>query len=422
MIALIRNGTLIDGTGGAPVPDAGVLIADNLIRAIGPLSGLSLPDSAIREIDAGGGFILPGFIDSHVHLTLEGFNIARDMATPFSMRFYKSVQYMRRTLEAGVTSVRDAGGADAGMKQAVEEGVVSGPRMQISITPLTITGGHGDSWMLSGDEFHDFPAHPGVPEGRCDGLDGVRLKVREVLRAGADVVKICATGGVISPTDHPSFTQFSPEELDVIVREAACRARTRVMAHAQGTEGIKNAVRAGIQSIEHGIYLDDEAIELMLERGTFLVPTLVALVAILETGERTGMPDYAIRKAREVIGSHRDSINRAHKAGVRISMGTDAGVMPHGTNLRELGLMVGIGMTPMEAIVATTKTAAECLGWEDRVGTLEAGKLADVVITREDPLQDVRSLEKTDNILVVMKGGEVVKDRRGGLDEWAGQS
>jgi len=198
----------------------------------------------------------------------------------------------------------------------------------------------------------------------------------------------------------------------VMVQEAAYRRGVKVMAHAQGAEGVKNAIRAGIYSIEHGIYLDDEAIELMLKHGTFLVPTLIAPLAVLEAGEKGGMPEYGVRKAREVVEAHGDSIGRAHKAGVKIAMGTDAGVMPHGTNLRELGLMVNIGMTPMEAIVATTRTAAECLGWQDRVGTLEPGKLADVVITRSDPLKDIRSLENVENIAVVMKDGQIVIDRR----------
>jgi imidazolonepropionase-like amidohydrolase len=240
----------------------------------------------------------------------------------------------------------------------------------------------------------------------------VRKKVREVLRAGAEVIKICSTGGVLSPTDHPEFTQFSPEELDVIVREAAYRRGIKVMSHAQGAEGIKNAVRAGIHSIEHGIYLDDEAIQLMCERGTFLVPTLLAPVAVLEAGEKGGMPEYGVRKAREAVEAHRESIRRAHQAGIKIAMGTDAGVMPHGTNLRELGLMCNIGMSPMEALVATTKVAAECLGWQDRVGTVQAGKLADLVITKTDPLQDIRSLEQVENIALVMKDGQIVKDRR----------
>lgn len=409
---LIRNGTLIDGSGGAPLPNAAVLVEDDRIRAAGPANSLALPNANIAHVDAGGGFILPGFIDAHVHLMLEGVNIARDMVTPFSFRFYNSVEYMRRTIEAGITSVRDAGGADAGVKQAVEQGIVPGPRMQISISVLTITGGHADGWMRSGNEFNIFPVYPGNPDGRCDGVEDVRRKVREVLRAGAEIIKICSTGGVLSPTDHPEFTQFSPEELDVIVQEAARRRGVKVMSHAQGAEGVKNAVRAGIHSIEHGIFLDDEAIDLMLERGTFLVPTLLAPLAVLEAGEKGGMPEYGVRKARETIEAHSDSISRAHKAGVKIAMGTDAGVMPHGTNLRELGLMCSIGMTPMQAIVATTRVAAECLGWQDRVGTIEAGKLADIVIAKTDPLKDIRSLENTDNIAVVMKGGRIVKDRR----------
>ena len=408
---LIHNGTLIDGQGGNPLLNAAVLIEEGRIVAVDDVESLKLKDDPDNTIDSRGGFILPGLIDTHVHLTLEDFILAPAMATPFSLRFYNSVIYMRRTLDAGITSVRDAAGADAGLKQAVETGVVAGPRVQISTAALTITGGHVDFWMRSGNEFQLLPAYPGFPDGRCDGVDGVRKKVREVLRAGADVVKICTTGGVMSPTDHPDFTQFSPEEIEVVVQEAAYRRGTKVMAHAQGVEGIKNAVRAGVHSIEHGVYLDEEAIQLMLQHGTFLVPTLLAPLAVVETGEQRGIPDHAIHKAREVLNAHKDSISRAHKAGVRIAMGTDAGVMPHGTNLRELGLMVDLGMTPMEAIVATTRTAAECLGWEDRVGTVEVGKLADIVIAKKDPLQDIRSLEDQDNIVLVMKGGDVVKDR-----------
>ena len=409
---LIRNGTLIDGTGKAPLADAAVLVKDNIIQQAGNVNSIRLPDEQINEIDAGGGFILPGMIDTHVHVMLEGVNIARDMVTPFSMRFYNSVKYLRNTIDAGITSVRDAGGADAGVKQAVESGVIVGPRLQISISVLTITGGHGDGWMRSGMEYDLFMPYPGFPSCRVDGVEDCRRKVREVLRAGADVIKICSTGGVLSPTDHPEFVQFSPEELEVIVREASYRNGVKVMSHAQGVEGVKNAIRAGIHSIEHGIFLDDEAIELMLKHGTHLVPTLLAPLAVLEAGEKGGMPEYGIRKSREVIEIHSESISRAHKAGVRIAMGTDAGVMPHGTNLRELGLMVNVGMTPMETIVATTKKAAECLGWENRVGTVEAGKLADIILVKTNPLQDIRSMEKVDNIALVMKDGKIVKDIR----------
>ena len=409
---LIRNGTLIDGTGAEPLPDAAVLLEDNRIRAVGPVRAIQVP-GGVAEIDAQGGFILPGFIDTHVHLMLEGFNIPQMMATPFSFNFYKAIEHMRRTVEAGVTSVRDAGGADLGVKQAVEQGLVLGPRVQISITPLTITGGHGDGWTPSGDTLTLFPAYPGRPDGRCDGPGDVRKKVREVLRAGAEVVKVHATGGVLSPTDHPDFTQFAPDELGIMVQEAAYRGGRKVMAHAQGAAGIKNAVRAGIHSIEHGIYLDDEAIALMREHDTYLVPTLAAPLGVLEAAETTGaMPEWGIRKSREVVDIHRASIARAYAAGVRIAMGTDAAVVPHGTNLRELGLLCGIGMTPMEAIVASTGVAAACLGWQQQVGTVETGKLADLVISKADPIADIRSLERRDNIVLVMKDGRVVKDTR----------
>ena len=405
---LIHNGTLIDGTGRAPVMDAAILLEGNRIRAVGPAASIHAPADA-RRIDAQGGTILPGLIDSHVHLMFEGINIPKMMGTPFSLNFYTAIDNMRRTLDAGITSVRDAGGADAGVKQAVEQGLIPGPRMQISISLLTTTGGHGDGWTLSGNEFNLFPAYPGNPDGRCDGVEEVRKKVREVLRAGAEVIKVCSTGGVLSPTDHPEFTQFCEEELRVMVEEARFRRGIKVMSHAQGSEGIKNALRAGIHSIEHGIFLDDEAIDLFLETGAFLVPTLLAPLAVLEIGKAGAMPDYGIRKAQEVMEIHSESIAKAHKAGVKIAMGTDAGVMPHGTNLRELGLMCNIGMTPMQAIVATTRTAAECLGWQDRLGTLEVGKLADVIITRTDPLKNIRSLEDVGNIRVVIKDGAVVK-------------
>ena len=411
---LIRNGTLIDGRGGSPVPNAAVLLNGSRIYSAGTEGAVTFPTSDLKEIDAKGGWILPGFIDTHVHVMLQFTHLQAMMQTPFSLNFYKAAQYLKNTIMAGITSIRDAGGADLGVKQAVEQELIVGPRMQISITVLGITGGHTDGWLPSGVTQNLFPAYPGNPDGICDGVDEVRKKVREVLRAGADIIKICSTGGVLSPTDHPEFTQFSPEELAVIVQEAQYRRGVKVMAHAQGAEGIKNAVRAGIHSIEHGIYLDDEAIELMLKHGTFLVPTLLAPVAVVEIAEKTGaMPEYGVRKAKETIEIHSDSIQRAYQAGVKIAMGTDAGVMPHGTNLRELGLMANIGMTPMQTIVAATKVAAECLGWQDQVGTVEPGKLGDIIITRTNPLTDLRSLENTDNIVVVMKDGKVVKDLRG---------
>ncbi|MFW5771926.1 MAG: amidohydrolase family protein [Phototrophicaceae bacterium] len=411
-LTLIHNGTLIDGNGGEPVANGALLIDGNRIVAAGPLAALDVPADAVR-IDAGGGTILPGLIDTHVHMALEFTSLIEMASMPFSLRFFKSTQYMRRTIEAGITTVRDAGGADLGMKQAVEQGIVTGPRLMISTAPLGITGGHGDGWMPSGTMMSLFPEYPGMPNGMCDGVEAVRQRTREVLRAGAEVIKIMATGGVLSPNDHPEFIGFSEEELAVIVAEGKARKGIKVMAHAQGAEGIKMAVRAGIHSIEHGIYLDDEAIELMLEHGTYLVPTLLAPLSVVEKAKSSGgIPEYALRKALETIEAHQDSISRAYRAGVTIAMGTDAGVMAHGTNLRELGLMADVGMSPMEVLVATTRTAAECMGWQDRVGTLEPGKLADVVITRTDPLADLRSLEQIDNILLVMQDGNLLKDIR----------
>ncbi len=409
--SLIYNGTLIDGNGGVPLEKTAVLIKDNKIHAIGPKHSISLPDADIEMIDANSGHILPGLIDTHIHFVFEGINLMKMLNTPYSQTYYEVIPRMKRTLMAGITSVRDAGGADLGMKRAVESGLILGPRMQISISVLSITGGHGDSWTLSGADLNMFGGTPGRPNGICDGVDEVRKKVREILRAGADIIKVCSTGGVLSPTDHPEFTQFSLEELEVMVQEAAFRRGVKVMAHAQGAEGIKNAVRAGIHSIEHAMFLDDEAIELILENGTFVVPTLLAPLAVIEIGEATGtMPEYGIRKARETIEIHSESISKAYQAGAKIAMGTDAGVMPHGTNLRELSLMCGIGMSPMDSIVATTKVAAECLGWQDRLGTIETGKLADIIITKIDPLADINSLQDSDNIGWVMKDGDVVKN------------
>ncbi|MUV36871.1 Dihydroorotase [Lentibacillus sp. JNUCC-1] len=408
---LVKNGTLIDGNGGEPIQDAAVLIKDNVIEAAGRLSDITLPTENVTEVDAGGGTILPGLIDTHVHLMMEIESLEKQLTTPFSYRFYKAVQYMKKTMDAGVTTVRDAGGTDAGVRQAVADGVVQGPRMQISVTPLTTTGGHGDKWMRSGVDM-TLHGYPGSPGGICNGVEEVTQKVREVLRAGADIIKVHATGGVMSPTDHPEFTQFSQEELEVMVQEANYRRGLKVMAHAQGAEGIRNAVRAGIHSIEHGIYIDDETAQLMIEHGTYLVPTLLAPISVLESAETSNdMPAYGVEKAREVVDAHKESVARAYKAGVKIAMGTDAGVMAHGTNLRELGLMCDIGMTPMESIVATTKTAAECMGWKDQIGTIEPGKLADITVTSTDPLADIRSLEDNNNIVAVLKNGEVVKNQ-----------
>ncbi|ASK63789.1 aryldialkylphosphatase [Virgibacillus phasianinus] len=407
---IIKNGLLIDGKGGEPKEGSVVVVEDDRIVFIGNETNYTQTGDEVI-VDAQGGTIMPGIIDSHVHMMMEFAPIADRLARPFSFMYYQAAKYLENTLHAGITSVRDALGTDLGVKKAVEEGLIAGPRLQLSINALTITGGHGDGYTVSGNTVDLMPSgYPGMPDGKCDGVEEVRKKTREMLRAGAEVIKVHATGGVLSATDHPEFTQFSLEELKVIVEESLFRKGVKVMAHAQGAEGIKNAVKAGIHSIEHGIFLDDEAIELMKENGTFLVPTLLAPVAVLETAKDVGMPETAVVKSKEVIEHHMASIAKAHKAGVKIAMGTDAGVMKHGTNLRELGLMADIGMSPMETIVASTKTAAECLGWEDKVGTLEQDKLADIIIVKGNPLEDIYSLADNNTVQVVIKNGKVEKN------------
>ena len=405
---MIHNGTIIDGTG-APPRRGWLRIEGERIAEL----GAGPPPPADREIDAGGQTILPGFIDAHAHVMFELGNTQEQLSEPFSLRFYRAAGYLRRTLDGGVTTVRDCGGADLGVKRALETGLVAGPRLQICVTVLGITGGHTDGWLPSIDSGA-FEGYPGSPGGICDGVAGVRKRVREVFRAGADFIKIATTGGVFSPTDHPEFTQFSPEELRVIVQEADYRRGAKVATHAQGRGGIRSAVAAGIHSIEHGIYLDDVAIEQMIARGTFLVTTLLAGAGILEVAKAMpdSIPDFALHKTREVLAAHRESIARAHAAGVRLALGSDCAVTPHGTNLRELGLLCEVGFTPLEAIVAGTKTAAECLGWEADIGTLETGKFADVVLCQGDPLTDIHILEDHANIALVMQGGRVRKDTR----------
>ncbi|HEX9855711.1 MAG TPA: amidohydrolase family protein [Acidimicrobiia bacterium] len=374
---VLSGGTVVDPVLGRTASD--VVVEGDRIVDVG--RGLDGDES----IDCTGRFLLPGLFDCHVHLAYTHINIWRHLHTPLSYNFYLAVGNMERTLEAGITTVRDAGGADLGMKEAVDDGLVDGPRMQISIAMLSQTGGHGDGWLPSGATVRLATPYPGRPDGLVDGPDEMRRKVRELVRAGADVIKVATSGGVLSPRDEPTHAHFRPDELDVLVTEATA-AGVWVMAHAQAATGIKNAIRAGIRSIEHGIYLDDEAIELMLERGTYLVPTLVAPTGV-EKAVAAGaqISDAAIRKAREVLDVHRDSFRRAVAAGVKVAMGTDSAVTPHGENLEELELMVAGGMTSDQALAAATIEAARLMGLEAQLGSLEPGKLADVVVATADP-------------------------------------
>jgi imidazolonepropionase-like amidohydrolase len=382
---LYAGGLVVDGTGADPAV-ADIVVEDGRIAEIG--RGLD----GDERVDLHGAAVLPGFFDCHTHVVVSSIDTMRLLQMPFSYRFFQAARNLEATLRIGITTVRDAGGADLGIKQAIEDGLVTGPRMQISLSMISQTGGHGDGWMPSGGSIEALlPKHPGVPHTIVDGPEEMRRTVRTLIRMGADVIKVATSGGVLSPRDKPTHAHLRPDELDVLVEEAAA-AGIWVMAHAQATPGIKNAIRAGIRSIEHGIYLDDEAIELMLERGTWLVPTLVAPRGVIDAADAgASIPEASVAKAREVVETHRQSFARAVAAGVRVAMGTDSGVTPHGDNLRELSLMVEGGMSPMDAIVATTRSAAELMGLDQELGTLEAGKRADLVVVDGDPL-DVATL------------------------------
>ena len=394
---LFAGGQVLDGTG-ADVTGADVVVEDGRIVDIG--SGLDGDES----VDVSGRTILPGLFDCHTHVVVSSIDTMRLLQTPFSYRFFQAADNLEATLRIGITTVRDAGGADLGVKQAVDDGLVAGPRMHISLSMISQTGGHGDGWMPYGGTIRALLTHhPGVPETIVDGTDEMRHKVRELIRMGADVIKVATSGGVLSPRDKPTHAHFRLEELEVLVEEANA-AGIFVMAHAQAAPGIKNAIRAGIRSIDHGIYLDDEAIQLMLDRGTWLVPTLVAPRGVIDAADAgASIPEASVAKAREVVETHAASFAKAVAAGVKVAMGTDSGVTPHGQNLRELSLMVDGGMTPMQAIEATTRSAAELMGLQDELGTLEPGKRADLVIVDGDVL-DVATLG--DRVVEVYKDGE----------------
>jgi imidazolonepropionase-like amidohydrolase len=393
---LFSGATVVDGTGATPAV-ADVVVEDGRIVEIG--SGLD----GDTDVPLDGKSVLPGLFDCHTHVVVSSIDTMRLIQTPFSYRFFQAAHNLEATLRIGITTVRDAGGADLGIKQAVDDGLVPGPRMHISLSMLSQTGGHGDGWMPFGGSIRALlTKHPGVPETIVDGPDEMRTKVRELIRMGADVIKVATSGGVLSPRDKPTHAHFRPEELEVLVEEATA-AGIFVMAHAQAAPGIKNAIRAGIRSIDHGIYLDDEAIELMLERGTWLVPTLVAPRGVIDAADAgASIPEASVAKAREVVETHQASFAKAVAAGVKVAMGTDSGVTPHGENLRELALMVEGGMTPMQAIEATTRSAAELMGLQDELGTLEPGKRADLVVVEGDPL-DVGSL--AERVTAVYKDG-----------------
>ncbi len=403
----VRAGRLIDGTGADPATNVVILIENERIVAVG--TDLRIPRGA-EVIDLSGMTVLPGFIDAHTHLTgivlgEPGWQSAlvRETAADLALR---GAKHARETLFAGFTTVRNVGArsfADVALRDAINAGRVPGPRMQVSAHALGITGGHCDG--TNGYVPDLFGGRVGIEQGIADGPDAIRAAVRYQVKYGADLIKICATGGVLSEGDSVGVQQYTDDELRAVI-EAAQMVERRVAAHAHGNRGIKAAVRAGVNSIEHGSILDEEAIRLMVEYGTFLVPTLMAADAVERLVHEGRLTGERADKALAIAPMMRRSFRSAVRGGVKIALGTDAGVMPHGANGHEFTLMVRLGgMTPMQAILAGTRNAADLLGWGGHVGTIQPGRYADLVAVDGDPLADITELEDVD---FVMKGGVVV--------------
>lgn len=404
---VIHAARIIDGTGAPPIANGIVVVTDDRIVAVGRQGSVTVPAGA-RAIELGDATLLPGFIDAHTHI------VGRPLADPMSdlsiAKDYESfgaiiaVANAQKTLLAGFTTIRNVGAGhfdDLALRKAIDDGFIPGPRMQSSGHALGITGGHCDENGFRPGLFDgDFRT------GVADGADQVRAAVRYQSKYGADVIKTCATGGVLSEGDAVGNVQYSLDDLRAMVDEAKKHDR-KVAAHAHGTEGIKLATRAGVASIEHGSFLDVEGAKLMVQNGTYLVPTLMAGEGVERAAKDGTLKGLRAEKALAAAAAMRNGIKIAKANGVKIALGTDAGVIPHGTNAREMRLMVEWGgLTPMEAVVAGTSSAAKLLGWDDRIGTLAAGKLADIVAVPGDVTRDITATER---VIFVMKDGEIYK-------------
>ena len=396
---VIRAARILDVKTGEVLRDGAIIIAGDKIVSVGPATALP-PDATVINLPTA--TVLPGLIDAHTHLTFNPVFGYEMLGISVPREALIGARNARVTLEAGFTTVRNVGASgysDVALRDAINAGDVPGPRMLVSGPALGITGGHCDDNLLP-FEFHV------TSEGVADGVEDVQHKTREVIKYGADLIKICATGGVLSKGDDPNAAQYTLEEMKAIVSDAH-RLGRRVAAHAHGAQGVIWASEAGVDSVEHGHLMNDAAIATLKKNGTYLVPTLYLTDWEQENARLANLPEFSRRKMEMVSKQAKVNAKKAFEAGVKIGMGTDAAVYPHGLNAHELAVYVSLGMTPLQAIQTATINDADLLGWSDKIGTLEPGKWADIIAVDGDPLQDITALQ---HVKFVMKGGEVVKN------------
>jgi imidazolonepropionase-like amidohydrolase len=401
---VVHAGRLLDVKTGNTLSDQAIVIEDGKIVSVGPKSALKLSGSE-TVIELGSATVLPGLIDAHTHLTYNPQFGYDSLAISIPREALIGARNARVTLEAGFTTVRNVGAdgyADVALRDAINAGDVPGPRMLVSGPALSITGGHCDNDLLP-FEYH------ATADGVADGVEQVQHKVREVIKYGADLIKVCATGGVLSKGDDPNASQYTLEEMKAIVADAH-RLGRKVAAHAHGAQGVIWASEAGVDSVEHGHLMNDEAIATLKKNGTYLVPTLYLIDWQREHAAQANLPDFVKAKMEMVSRVAKQNAQKAFQAGVKIGLGTDAAVYPHGLNAHELAVYVSLGMTPLQAIQTATINDADLLGWTNKIGTIETGKWADIIAVDGDPLQDITTLQ---HVRFVMKGGEVVKNEYG---------
>ena len=413
MSLVFEHATLLDCTGRDPQPDVRVVVDDGRIRRVGASGGPAGARDA-RVIDCQGRILMPGLLDAHVHMAMIDLDTEAEVALPPAVLALRIANVIEATLDAGFTTVRDAGGLDSGYKEAVRQGLIRGPRIFISGAFISQTGGHGDHRARTSRE--PFPVLPGVSSESilADGADAVRWAAREVLRRGSDQIKVMASGGAASPTDELDHVQFSVDELGAAV-DVAGAVGTYVLAHAYGPRAIQNCLKAGVRSIEHGNFLDEATADQMLAAGdVYLVPTVITyeLLAAREAGD--GWTPDMVRKIRQGLTGAYDSLGLAYEKGLRIASGSDVLADMQGQKGKEIACQARV-MGSMNAIIAATRTNAALMRVEKEVGTIEEGKRADMIVLDADPLKDPAVFGDPEHIRMVVLGGEVVKDLDNGL-------